>query len=172
MRLQNIPSKMAAKWRSAVRARIAGAAQTATVYYHRELETTGAGVDRFLGESLDGRDPYAEDGLIVSGGMEYSTQESFTVSGYYFTGLSGGTSIRDKDVLQNLGIGELNPGDVIMVAEAAGIANSKFYNVHYAELSGITDRKYRLAGVQPYGMLGVQFWRLLLKESQVGDEEP
>ncbi len=172
MRLKNIPAAMAAKWRSAVRARIAGAGQTATIYYHRELESTGAGVDRFLGESLDGRDPYGEDGVIVPSGLVYSAQRSATVSGYYFTGLSGGTSIRDKDLLKNLGIGEVNPGDVIMVAEAAGIANSTFFNVHYAELSGITDRKYRIDGVQPYGMLGVQFWRLLFREAEVGDEEP
>ena len=167
MRLKNVPGKLATRWQEAVRARLQAAGQTARFHYHRELESTGTGVDRYLGEGLDGRTPFAVSGQDLT----YSGLDALVVSGHYISGLSGGTSIRDKDILQNLGIGEFQPGDLMFVADASGLAASSFHSVRYVTLDGLDDRRYRLVGTHKVGMMGMQFWHLLLRQTNITEKD-
>lgn len=167
MRLKTVPGKLATRWQDAVRARLQAAGQILRVHYHTELQSSGSGVDQYLGEGLDGRTPFAISGQDLT----YSGAVDLTVSGHYISGLSGGTSIRDRDILQNLGIGEFQPGDLMFVAEATVIPAASWHNVRYASIGDVDDKRYRLVGTHRVGMMGVQFWHLLLRETNITDKD-
>jgi len=144
-------------WQRQMARTIEDAGHTVTVHYHKTMTATGAGIDAFLGESVDGSDPFT--GLTNSGAA------TLTLSGQIVTGFSGGRNVRESEEFVHSPFGQVRPGDRIFRMKLDAVPADAFVNVRYIELSTETPN-YHLVGEHNYGMINPYITVLLLRRSE------